>query len=208
MTLANKITIFRIFLVIPFILFLLLSLHDNGMKNVNYHGVNKNLIFFIIAAFLFIFAMITDFIDGKIARKYNKITTFGKIFDPLADKIITNSTLIIFSVYNIVPIWITLIIILRDIIVDGLRTFSVSKNIDVSASFWGKLKTMLLSFSIIFIFIILPFWNNNGLSSKTNYDKDSYLNWILLLPLILSMILSIISGYKYFIKINKHITYK
>ena len=208
MTLPNKLTIFRIFLVIPFMFLLILSLYDGGLAKISYYNWNSNLLFYIISFIIFSLAMLTDFIDGKIARNKNQITTFGKIFDPLADKIIINSTLIIFTVYGVLPIWLSLVIILRDTIIDGLRMFAIGKNINISASFLGKLKTMLLTVSFILIFLISPFWNNEGLSSKIFYDKNSYLNWILLIPLMTAMSLSVISGFNYFFNINKYIIYK
>ena len=97
-----------------------------------------------IAGALFLIASITDFVDGWYARKYNQVSTFGKLFDPLADKILVNTTLILFSARGLLPIVFTIIFICRDILVDGLRMMLASENIVLAADKWGKLKTIFI----------------------------------------------------------------
>lgn len=91
---------------------------------------------------LFIVASVTDFLDGHIARKRNIVTTFGKFMDPIADKLLVNSTFIILTAWGVVPIIVTLLIIARDLIVDAIRMVMVQHNVVIAASIWGKLKTI------------------------------------------------------------------
>ena len=91
---------------------------------------------------LFVIASVTDFLDGHIARKRNIVTTFGKFMDPIADKLLVNSTFIILTAWGVVPIFVTLIIIARDLIVDAIRMVMVQHNVVIAASIWGKLKTI------------------------------------------------------------------
>lgn len=110
-----------------------------------------------IAGGIFIAACITDFFDGYIARKYNWITNFGKFMDPLADKLLVCAALICFvAIKNCpMPVWIVIIIISREFIISGFRLVAAEKNIVISASKWGKVKTatqMIMSILLIFNF--------------------------------------------------------
>ena len=194
----NYITIFRLFLVIPFVVVFIIPLLLNLSGFASYSTFNTQLICFIISGVIFVIAMITDYIDGYLARKYSAVSTFGKFFDPIADKFMTNSALIIMAAYNIIPIWIVIIIILRDVLVDGLRMFSSEKKIVISASSLAKWKTFILSLSIIIIFFVAPAINESDI-----YKNGIYI-WILNIPLIIALFLSLISGYNYFIKTKIH----
>ena len=134
MNLPNKLTMIRIILVPLFVLFMALP---------------KTLVWNLwVALGIFIVAALTDFIDGKIARSKNLITKFGKIMDPLADKMLVSAGFIMLSYYGIIPGWISAIIILRDFFVNALRMFGADKNNDLSASVSGKVKTACELFSI------------------------------------------------------------
>lgn len=127
MNLPNKLTMIRIILVPLFVLFMALP---------------KTLVWNLwVALGIFIVAALTDFIDGKIARSKNLITKFGKIMDPLADKMLVSAGVIMLSYYGIIPGWMSAIIILRDFFVNALRMFGADKNNDLSASVSGKVKT-------------------------------------------------------------------
>jgi CDP-diacylglycerol--glycerol-3-phosphate 3-phosphatidyltransferase len=78
--------------------------------------------------------MITDFLDGYIARKTDTVSDFGKLFDPLADKFITTSALILLAVMRIVPVWVVILFVLRDLVVDGSRNLAAKNNLEISAS--------------------------------------------------------------------------
>lgn len=125
MGLANKLTLFRIFL-IPVIIVVMLS-------NLEYS--------YILAAALFILAAITDKLDGYIARTRNEITKFGKLIDPIADKLLVAATLIILVELGRLPAWVAIIIIGREFIVTGIRMLALTEGVIISASSLGKLKT-------------------------------------------------------------------
>lgn len=116
----------------------------------------------LLAGLLFIIACFSDFLDGFIARKYNCVSLFGKIWDPIADKILVNSVLICFATLNFIPVFIPIIMVARDVIVDAKRMLTCMQNVDVSANIYGKLKTFLQMWGIIFIFFICSFTNTNN----------------------------------------------
>lgn len=127
MNTPNKLTILRIALVPFFVLFLLLDSIPNNM---------------LWAAIIFAAASITDAIDGKIARKYNLVTNFGKFVDPLADKILVTSALICFVELNFINSVMVVIILSREFIVTSLRLVASGKGTVIAASVWGKSKTL------------------------------------------------------------------
>ncbi len=148
MNLPNKLTLFRVVLIIPFVIFLLIP-------NFGYAGR-------MIALAIFIVASLTDFFDGKIARKHNLVTDFGKFMDPLADKLLVCSALICFVEKNEIASWIVIIIIAREFIISGFRLVASNKGVVIAASYWGKYKTAFQMFAIIFLIIdlwwIIPFY--------------------------------------------------
>ena len=149
MNLANKLTIFRIILV-PVIM--LIPIIDNlvGIPG-EFLGISTA---FWIMKIIFIIASITDKLDGYIARSRNQVTTFGKFLDPLADKILVLSALVILVEYGKIPSWIPIIVLAREFIVSGYRLIAVEKGGKViAASIWGKLKTVTQMIGIIFAFL-------------------------------------------------------
>ncbi len=149
MNLANKLTIFRIILV-PVIM--LIPIIDNlvGIPG-EFLGISTA---FWIMNIIFIVASITDKLDGYIARSRNQVTTFGKFLDPLADKILVLSALVILVEYGKIPSWIPIIVLAREFIVSGYRLIAVEKGGKViAASIWGKLKTVTQMIGIIFAFL-------------------------------------------------------
>lgn len=141
MNLANKLTMMRVILVPVFIVLMMV---DTFWTNV-------------LALIVFITASITDFFDGRIARKQNIVTTFGIFLDPLADKLLVASAFISFvSIYILnVPAWMVICIIAREFIITGLRSIAASKNIIIPASMSGKVKTTSQMIAIITILVIL-----------------------------------------------------
>jgi len=138
MNLPNKLTILRMIMIPVF----LVVLYIPGL------GMAGN----IAAAAIFILASITDFLDGKIARKYNLVTNFGKFMDPLADKLLVCSALICFTSTGQLPAWITIIIIAREFIISGFRLIAADNGIVIAASYWGKFKTVSQMIMIILMF--------------------------------------------------------
>lgn len=127
MNLPNKLTLSRVIMVPFFVAFLLLTPKFSYFK--------------WIALAIFIVASLTDLLDGKIARKYNLITNFGKFMDPLADKLLVCSALIGLSSLGVIPGWITIVIIAREFIISGFRLIAAEKGVVIAASMWGKWKT-------------------------------------------------------------------
>lgn len=150
MNLANKITISRLFLVVAMIVLVLVCSGDAALAN---YGWAK-----IVAGGIFLVAALTDFLDGHIARSRGLVTTFGKFLDPIADKVLINSTFILFTA-GIFPdirlsAIITIIMVVRDIIVDAIRMIAVEKQQVIAASKWGKLKTVMQIVALGTIFFI------------------------------------------------------
>ncbi len=126
MNLPNKLTMFRVILIPFFIVFLLASLTPYDKW---------------IALTIFIIASLTDLLDGKIARKYNLVTNFGKFMDPLADKLLVCSALICLIELDKIPSWMVIVIIAREFIISGFRLVASDNGVVIAASYWGKFKT-------------------------------------------------------------------
>ena len=126
MNLPNKLTMFRVILIPFFIIFLLASLTPYDKW---------------IALTIFIIASLTDLLDGKIARKYNLVTNFGKFMDPLADKLLVCSALICLIELDKIPSWMVIVIIAREFIISGFRLVASDNGVVIAASYWGKFKT-------------------------------------------------------------------
>ena len=137
MNLPNKLTLLRICL-IPVFVILMLSQVSN---------------FFLISCIIFIIASITDFLDGKIARKYNLVTDFGKFMDPLADKLLVLSALICMIEYALVAGWMVIIIVARELTVSILRAIAADNGKVIAASGGGKIKTTSQMIAIILLLI-------------------------------------------------------
>ena len=142
MNLPNKLTLFRVVL-IPFFVFFLLAAYFEGYGN-------------YIAVAIFIVASITDFLDGKIARKYNLVTNFGKFMDPLADKLLVCSALICLIQLELIPAWVVIIIIAREFIISGFRLVASDNGVVIAASYWGKFKTAFQMLTVIVLILNIP----------------------------------------------------
>lgn len=140
MNLPNKLTTLRV-IMIPFFVFFLLW--QNG----------ENRTFRMIALALFIIASLTDLLDGKIARKYNLVTNFGKFMDPLADKLLVCSALICLIELNALPAWMVIIIISREFIISGFRLIASDNGVVIAASYWGKFKTTFQMVSVVLLIL-------------------------------------------------------
>ncbi len=127
MNLPNKLTVFRVIL-IPFFIAVLMTNCAGEMSN-------------WIALAIFIIASLTDMLDGKIARKYNLVTNFGKFMDPLADKMLVCSALICLTAMGKIPAWMVIVIVARDFVISGFRLVAVEQGKVIAANYWGKFKT-------------------------------------------------------------------
>ena len=187
MNLANKLTIFRIILVpimviIPFL------------------GIQGELfsipITYLIIDLIFIIASITDKLDGYIARSRNQVTTFGKFLDPLADKILVLTAMIMLVEMGRLPAWIPVVVLSREFIVSGYRLIAVEKGGKViAASIWGKLKTVTQMIAIILAFVDLNAFGECFTGNLTGFAFG--LNLVVTVMMIIQTIATIFSGYEY-----------
>ncbi|RGS65402.1 CDP-diacylglycerol--glycerol-3-phosphate 3-phosphatidyltransferase [Roseburia inulinivorans] len=150
MNLPNKLTTFRVIL-IPFFVFFMLA---PNMTGINHY----------IAAAIFIVASLTDLLDGKIARKYNLVTNFGKFMDPLADKLLVCSAIICLIQTGQLAAWIVVIIIAREFIISGFRLIASDNGVVIAASYWGKFKTtfQMLMVIVLILNVQMPFFQILG----------------------------------------------
>lgn len=139
MNLPNKLTVFRVILIVPFVLILLGSHAGWGWFMAVFGGIAGYADY--IALGIFIIASLTDLLDGKIARKYNLVTNFGKFMDPLADKLLVCAAMICLIELDRIPAWIVIIIISREFIISGFRLVAADNRVVIAASYWGKFKT-------------------------------------------------------------------
>jgi CDP-diacylglycerol--glycerol-3-phosphate 3-phosphatidyltransferase len=191
MNLANKLTMFRIILV-PIMLIVGIVDRLAGIPG-SFLGISTA---FWIMEIIFIIASITDKLDGYIARSRNQVTTFGKFLDPIADKILVLTAMIIFVEYGRMPAWIPVIVMFREFIVSGFRLVASGKGQVIAASVWGKLKTVTQM-----IALILCFLDNNGFAYFVGHKVINtgalVLNIIVTVILIISVIATIFSGWDY-----------
>ena len=165
MNLPNKLTILRV-IMIPF--FVAALLYDGG--------ANQNMRY--VAAALFIIASLTDMLDGKIARKYNLVTNFGKFMDPLADKLLVCSALICMIELRELPAWMVIIIISREFIISGFRLVASDNGVVIAASYWGKFKTTFQMIGVVLLVFNIP-----ALSTLT-----TIIVWIALALTVISLV--------------------
>ena len=197
MNTANKITMSRIVLSVIILVLLLFPWHQVGI-DMPVYIVNGNInmeLKYIIAGVLFIVASLTDFVDGKVARKYNMVTDFGKMLDAISDKILTNTLIVVLACNGLVSPVIAVIIIGRDIIVDSIKMLIGNKGKAVAAIGVAKYKTATLMV---------------GLTLKLFYDLpfSLFINGVSDFLLIVAAVLSVISAVKYYIMAQEYITDK
>ena len=187
MNLANKLTIFRVILVPIMVIFAYLPI---GGK---VYGVAVTM---LIMDAIFIIASITDKLDGYIARSRNQVTTFGKFLDPLADKILVLSAMVILVQMGKLPAWIPIIVLAREFIVSGFRLIAVEKGgIVIAASVWGKLKTVTQMIAIIFAFVDIGGFFSFTYTNLTGGHLA--INIISSVMMAISTVATIFSGWNY-----------
>lgn len=174
MNLPNKLTILRVILV-PFFVFFLLTDYLGGASK-------------WVALVIFIIASLTDLLDGKIARKYNLVTNFGKFMDPIADKLLVCSALICLVEMSKLEAWIVIIIIGREFIINGFRLVASDQGVVIAASYWGKFKTV---FQIIMTCLLIADFEYMPLVITTEVVK-----WVALLLTIVSLVDYVCKNYK------------
>ena len=152
----TKLTFVRLILSLIIIILLIFPFYRVGINFPQF--LFKNILRYLISGVLFIIASITDYYDGKLARKNNEVTNFGKLVDAIADKVLVNSVLIIFACQGFISAVVPVVIIVRDIIVDAIRMICANNGKVQAAKLSGKIKTATLMIGIILTFFYnLPF---------------------------------------------------
>ncbi len=200
MNLANKLTISRIIL-IPFILFFMLPLPFG--KNTAFSGFILSAPGRIIALILFVIAALTDMLDGMLARKQGITSNFGKLFDPIADKLLVLSVFVAFTALGRVSTYVIVVLMAREFIVTGIRQIAADRGIVIAASWFGKIKTIsqvITLIALMFEPIIVQWLDRDmpffGYGAPWTYACD--------ILIAVTVLLTIFSGLDYWLK-NKHL---
>ncbi len=145
--------------------------------------------YIILGCFVYLLAAISDYIDGWYARKFGMITKWGQFFDPLADKILTTSAFIVFYIFNIIPLWMVAVIVLRDIVTTLFRIAAISKKSILETSYPAKFKTSLQMVFIAFV-LVLIFIKYTGVFEilPATVDKIIYSSSMYYLMLLLTLL--------------------
>lgn len=146
----------------------------------------------ILVLILFCIASITDYLDGYLARKNNLITSFGKFIDPIADKMLVNTMMIMFACMGMVPVVPVIVMVWRDTIVDGLRMSTASKGVVVAAGMLGKIKTVSQMITIVLVLL------NNLPFELLRFPMADFMLWF-------SMLVSVASGFSYFMQMKEYV---
>ena len=178
MNLPNKLTIARMCMVPLFMIALMMNTPASRL----------------IATVIFALASLTDMLDGQIARKYNMVTNFGKLMDPLADKVLTAAAMICLVELGDLSAWIAVVIIFREYLITGLRSVAASENIVVAANIWGKVKTVCQMIALMLLMVKPQIIDLCGINIGL---------WLM----YVAVALTIYSGLDYVLKLNKQITW-
>lgn len=187
MNTPNKLTVFRMLIVPAIVIVSMINIPGEII------GIPLG---YLIMDILFIIASITDKVDGYLARKNNQVTTFGKFLDPIADKILVVSAMIVLVGQGKLPAWIPIIVIIREFAVSGYRLIAVESSGNViAANKWGKLKTVTQMIAIILAFLDV---NNFGAIFTMKLEPIPFiLNLLVTLFMLICVIATIFSGYEY-----------
>lgn len=172
MTTASKFTLARVFMIPVFMLTMYFSLQNHAMLYVSL-GV-------------FILASVTDFVDGQIARRFNQVSDFGKFLDPLADKLLVISAMVIFCEWGVFPSWALMIVLTREFAVTGLRLVAVGNGRVIAAGFSGKVKTFS---TMVGLCVMIVF--------HRGFSFSAALNWVIVGVITLT---TLYSGVEYFVQ--------
>ena len=186
MNLPNKLSLLRLVLIPIIVIVWIFPYAQAGIEMPVYHvGFVSLPLLNIIVLGLFAFTSFTDFLDGYLARKNNQVTTFGKFIDPIADKCLTTTMFILLAVKGEIPAIPVVVMIWRDIVVDGARMMASSKGVVMSAGILGKIKTVSQMFCIILVML------NNIPFESINLPMSDILLWF-------STIISVLGGIDYY----------
>jgi CDP-diacylglycerol--glycerol-3-phosphate 3-phosphatidyltransferase len=167
MNLPNKLTVLRVILIPFFVGFMLVG----------------EPLYYAIALGIFCIASLTDLLDGKIARKYNLVTNFGKFMDPLADKLLVSAAMVCLVESGNLSSWMVIIIISREFIISGFRLIAADNGVVIAASYWGKFKTVFQMAMIIMIILTLA-----GIENTIFAYATTFVTWAALILTIVSLV--------------------
>jgi len=164
------------------------------------------IIFKIIALIVYIIASITDHYDGYYARKLGAVSKLGKFLDPLADKILVSSALVAFNILGFIQLWIVIVIVVRDFLITGLRSYALFKNQQVVTTYIAKVKTTAQMVSVFIIFVIL-IAKHLAIESGTGLSVIHFLERIHFVNILMFMVaaLTAYTGIHYFVKNSTHV---
>lgn len=189
MNLPNKLTMLRLIITMIFVAITAVDLSWS----------------FTVGLLLFIAAAITDWMDGSIARSRNLVTTFGKLMDPLADKILMCSAFVILACESLIPGWIVILILSREFLVTGLRLIATSQGAILAADSMGKLKTILQISTAIYFLLLLASKEATLAFLSPIFDVPLLgLNWLGNALIATTLIITVLSGWRYF-SASKHL---
>lgn len=185
MNLPNKLTILRIVLAFVFILFLFI------------HGLGAKIAAFVV----FLSASLTDLLDGYLAKKNNQITDFGRLMDPIADKILILSAFLAFVEMGLVPAWMVVVILFREAAVTGLRVLALSKGRVIPADSGGRHKTVSQVLAILAILLLIIFREAGPFASAFwSPDTEAIYKDSIYALMLITVALTLISGISYLLK--------
>ena len=188
LNLPNKLTLIRMFLAPIYLALMLIEFP--------YH--------YIVALAVFAVASLTDMLDGKIARKNNLITAFGKLIDPLADKMLTTAALLAFMREGWCSIWIVMIVLTREFAVAGVRLIATAQGIVIPANYWGKAKTVSQMVFTIVIMLLAELDATFDIFANTGWFTLARVSNIMLW---ITAVLTVVSGITYFVDSKKLIDF-
>lgn len=162
---------------------------------------------FLIATLVYSLAAVTDAIDGKLARKNNQITNFGKLLDPIADKVLTTSALLAFMVMGLCNIWIVMIVLTREFTIASIRMIAAAGGVVIPANIWGKIKTVSQMTFTIVIMLLGEVYSILAAYNPVWYGKMPALALISNILLWITAVLTVVSGVIYVIDSKKVIDY-
>lgn len=187
MNLPNKLTMLRILLVPFFVLFM---------------SMGESPAYGFIALAIFVVASLTDLFDGKIARKHGLVTNFGKLMDPLADKVLVMSAMICFVAIEYAPAWIVIVILTREFLVTSLRLIAAGEGIVIAADKWGKIKTVTQMTWIIWSLLWKSLLGSGALDGLP-LEIAAIGYGLVIILMFASMFFTLLSGFNYVIKNRK-----
>ncbi len=195
MNIPNTLTVARVVIILIFVVLASLA----GGEFYHVEKMSASLMAIRCTAYaLAILAALTDLLDGYLARRWNQITDFGALMDPLADKVFITATMIIAVYYQVIPAWIVILVLSREFMVTGLRTMAAKRGVVIAADRWGKLKTFL---QMLMLALAGASWIGLYDLKDKSFSYHGILLWDLWMAfLVIIVLVTVLSGLGYFIR--------